>query len=107
FRYTPAGDATVFGTVPGRSAGITFDADFNLFVSDRGPIGLGDNVLYQFTPGGERSVFATGLNDTQGLAFSPTPVPEPASLLLAVLGSLGAAGFAWRQLAPRTVRPVR
>ena len=76
-------------TVPGRSAGLTFDADGNLYVTDRGPSGIADTTLYKVTPDGVRSTFATELNDTQALAFGPTiGVPEPASFGLIGIGAI-------------------
>jgi sugar lactone lactonase YvrE len=44
----------------------------NLFVSDFGSDGLGSSYIYEFTPGGTRSTFASGLGFPQGLAFDGT-----------------------------------
>jgi hypothetical protein len=51
----------------------------NLFVSD-----ISGNI-YNFTPGGARGTFASGLSGPEGLAFQP--VPEPSVLGLLAIGA--------------------
>ena len=53
------------------SAGDLFEADYS-------------GHIYEFTPGGVQSTFASGLNDPIGLAFQP--VPEPSALGLLAVG---------------------
>jgi hypothetical protein len=46
--------------------GLAFGASGNLFAT-----GHGDNVVYKITPNGTVTIFATGLNVPQFLAFQP------------------------------------
>jgi len=85
FRYSSSGISSVFGDVPGRSGGIVFDDDGALYVTDRGPMGIGQTSIYRFSPAGERSLYVSGLNDIQGLTYGPrVAIPEPSSLTLLI-----------------------
>jgi hypothetical protein len=85
FKYNANGVQSTFGMVTGKSAGITFDDVGNLFVGSRGSTGIGDGQIYRFSPTGARTLYASGLNDPQGLAFETAPVP--ATWIAAILGS--------------------
>jgi hypothetical protein len=69
FKFTPSGDRSVFGSVPGQGWGLTFDSAGNLYAADGG-----DQTIYKFAPDGTRTVFvgpsefAEGENPV-GLAF--------------------------------------
>src|SRR5690348_3447181 len=52
FKFTPDGTGSTFGSVPGQSLGIAFDAAGNLFASD-----ATDSIIFKFTPAGASSVF--------------------------------------------------
>jgi PEP-CTERM motif len=45
----------------------------------------GDGKIYEYTPGGSQSTFASGLNGPTFLAFQP--VPEPSALGLLAIGT--------------------
>ena len=69
YKFAPNGTRTIFGTTPGNSFDIAFDASGNLFAAD-----FGDQTIYKFTPSGTRTVFAgpTNFADSTGpvgLAF--------------------------------------
>jgi hypothetical protein len=67
--------------------GLAFDSAGDLFEAD-----YGSGNIYEYTPGGAQTTFASGLSNPAGLAFQP--VPEPSALgLLAV----GAAAFLVRR----------
>jgi hypothetical protein len=69
FKFTPSGDRSAFGSVPGQGWGLTFDSAGNLYAADGG-----DQTIYKFAPDGTRTVFvgpsefAEGENPV-GLAF--------------------------------------
>ena len=54
----------------------------NLFVASFGPFNVSDGHIYQFTPDGTRSTFASGLSGPYGLAFQPVPEPSVFGLLI-------------------------
>jgi sugar lactone lactonase YvrE len=62
--------------------GLAFNSADNLFVSDPNSANI-----YEYTPGGSASIFASGLGvyGPQGLAFQP--VPEPSALGLLAVGA--------------------
>jgi hypothetical protein len=64
--------------------GLTFNSAGVLFEAD----GNAENI-YEFTPGGAQSTFASGLNNPCGLAFQgeTLPVPEPSVLGLLAIGA--------------------
>jgi len=69
FKITPDGTVSTFGSVPSLSLSLAFDGAGNLFASD----GV-DQIIYKFTPGGMRSIFAgpaafTSTKGPAGLAF--------------------------------------
>jgi hypothetical protein len=47
--------------------------------------GTGGNNIYEITPDGTQSIFASGVYNSYGLAFEP--VPEPAAPVLLTLGA--------------------
>jgi hypothetical protein len=72
-------------------AGLAFDSAGDLFEADNG-----SENIYEFTPGGTKSTFASVIYPPLSLAFQgeTLPVPEPSALgLLAV----GAAAFLARR----------
>ncbi len=82
------GVATTFATLPSGAGGLVFDSAGDLFVT-QGNVG----TVVEFGPGNGSSftTYATGftLGGASGLAFAPSAVPEPSSLVL--LGLAGAA----------------
>jgi sugar lactone lactonase YvrE len=69
FKFTPDGTQSTFGSLPGQSFGLAFDSAGNLFAADSF-----DQVIYEFTPLGEASVFVgpsafTSVQGPTGLAF--------------------------------------
>jgi sugar lactone lactonase YvrE len=69
FKFTPTGAGSTFGSLPGQSLGIAFDAAGNLFASD-----ATDQIIFKFTPAGASSVFVgpaafTAVQGPVGLAF--------------------------------------
>ena len=75
YKFAPNGARTVFvgpsafdpGVYP---VGLAFDSTGNLFVSTNALSNFsGNDTILKFTPGGTKSIFATGLNFPRGLAF--------------------------------------
>jgi sugar lactone lactonase YvrE len=69
FKVTPDGAVSTFGSIPGQSLGIAFDAADNLFASD-----ATDSIIFKFTPAGASSVFVgpaafTSVQGPVGLTF--------------------------------------
>jgi sugar lactone lactonase YvrE len=69
FKFTPDGTGSTFGSVPGQSLGIAFDAAGNLFASD-----ATDSIIFKFAPAGASSVFVgpaafTSVQGPVGLTF--------------------------------------
>jgi len=69
FKFTPDGAGSTFGSLPGQSLGIAFDAAGNLFASD-----ATDSIIFKFTPAGASSVFVgpaafTSVQGPVGLTF--------------------------------------
>jgi sugar lactone lactonase YvrE len=69
FKFTPDGAESTFGSIPGQSLGIAFDAAGNLFASD-----ATDSIIFKFTPAGVSSVFVgpaafTAVQGPVGLTF--------------------------------------
>src|ERR1051326_1024742 len=52
FKFTPDGAESTFGSLPGQSLGLAFDAAGDLFASD-----ATDSIIFKFTPAGASSVF--------------------------------------------------
>src|SRR5215470_9084107 len=69
FKFTPDGAGSTFGSLPGQSLGLAFDAAGNLFASD-----ATDSIIFKFTPAGASSVFVgpaafTAVQGPVGLTF--------------------------------------
>jgi hypothetical protein len=69
FKFTPDGAETTFGSLPGQSFGLVFDAVGDLYAAD-----ASDQTIFKFTPAGARSVFVgpaafTSAQFPVGLAF--------------------------------------
>ena len=69
FKFAPDGAESTFGSLPGQSLGIAFDAAGNLFASD-----ATDSIIFKFTPAGASSVFVgpaafTSVQGPVGLTF--------------------------------------
>jgi len=69
FKVTPDGAVSTFGSIPGQSLGIAFDAAGNLFASD-----ATNSIIFKFTPAGASSVFVgpaafTAVQGPVGLIF--------------------------------------
>jgi hypothetical protein len=69
FKFAPDGTGSTFGSLPGQSLGIAFDAAGNLFASD-----ATDSIIFKFTPAGASSVFVgpaafTSVQGPVGLTF--------------------------------------
>jgi hypothetical protein len=94
--FTPGGVGSTFAST-GLSGpvGLAFDGSGNLYAANSN-----NNTIEKFTPGGVASTFATTTSSPRFLAFGPSAVPEPPSLVLMMLGSLGTiAGLARRRIA--------
>jgi len=61
-----------FGGIAGVPIGLAFDSAGNLFVTGATATSTTVDTIFEFTPGGTESVFATGLNNARGLAFDPS-----------------------------------
>ena len=63
--------------------GLAFNSAGNLFVGTEG------GLIYEFTPGGVKSTFASGLSNLDQMAFQgiALPVPEPSALGLLAVGT--------------------
>jgi sugar lactone lactonase YvrE len=69
FKFTPDGAESTFGSLPGQSFGLAFDAAGNPLAAD-----ASDQTIFKFTPAGAGSVFVgppafTGVQLPVGLAF--------------------------------------
>jgi hypothetical protein len=60
---------------------MAFNSTGNLFVASS------SGTIYEYTPGGVQSTFASGLNEPVGLAIQP--VPEPCTLTLLGVSAIG------------------
>ena len=100
YRFTPGGVESIFasGGLLNDPAQLAFDSAGNLFVGNEFP---GASSIDKFTPGGVGSLFATTPGRPLALAFQPTAVPEPASLVMLVTGVLGILALAHRRKKPK------
>jgi hypothetical protein len=64
-------------------SGLAFNSAGDLFVED-----FGTGNIYEYTPGGARTTFASGLAGPLTLAFQgeALPIPEPSTLGLLAVG---------------------
>ena len=93
-RFTPSGVGSVFASTGlNEPIGLAFDSAGNLFVANNS--GGINSTIEQFTPGGVGSVFTTDVIGPFGLAFGPSSVPEPSSLVLAIIGATTMLGYGW------------
>jgi len=67
YEITPEGVQTLFSMTSGPT-GLAFNSAGDLFVADQY-----DDCIYEITPGGALSIFASGLNQPMALAFEPSP----------------------------------
>src|SRR6184192_4856879 len=58
FKFTPSGDRTIFGSIPGQGWGLAFDSAGNLYAAEGGINFGGERAIYKFAPDGTRTVFA-------------------------------------------------
>jgi len=89
--FAPNGHKTVFATGLNQPLGLAFNSAGDLFEAD---YGSGD--INEFTPTGTMTVFATGMQNPAYLAFQAS-VPEPATIVLALVGSVGVGLVARRR----------
>jgi hypothetical protein len=77
--------------LPPSASAVAFDDAGNLFVSvGEGSGTMNNGVIYEFTPSGVQSTFATtGLIFPHSLAFQ---IPEPSALAMFGIGSLALLG---------------
>jgi len=100
YEFTPGGVRSVFATTGmDGPLGLAFDTAGNLYVANYGGATDygGGRTIERFTPGGVGSVFATTTGAPAELAFGPSAVPEPSSLLLLGTSALIVVGFACRR----------
>jgi sugar lactone lactonase YvrE len=79
-----------FAQLGGTLKGLAFDDDGSLYVANGGSTG---RISRLSADGQTVETFATGLNNPTYMAFGPSAVPEPGSLMLAGLGFSGLAGY--------------
>jgi sugar lactone lactonase YvrE len=87
FKFTPDGAESTFGSLPGQSFGLAFDAAGNLFAAD-----ASDQTIFKFTPAGASSVFVgpaafTAVQFPVGIAFD-----RSANLWVTTEGNEGGPG---------------
>ena len=78
----PTGSQSTFASDLGTPSQLAFNSAGNLFATDQA-----SNDILEFAPNGTQSVFATGISWGTGLAFQP--VPEPSTMALLVVGTVG------------------
>lgn len=83
--------------------GLAFGPDANLYVSSFNHPTFANNAVVRYdglTGAHDPTFFASGggLHGPTSIAFlAPTPVPEPSSLSLLAMGTLGLMGYGWRR----------
>jgi sugar lactone lactonase YvrE len=68
YKFTSSGSRSSFGTQTNPS-GLAFDGSGNLFAGAVEEAGPNSDRIYKYSPSGQKTVFATGLNNPNGLAF--------------------------------------
>ena len=83
YKFTPGGVRSTFATGLSGPWGLAVDPSDNLYVSERE-----GGVITKFSPSGAKSLYASGLVTPNYLIFAerPAEIPEPSTLLLAVIG---------------------
>src|SRR5439155_491085 len=71
FKFTPDGERIVFGSVPSQGWGLAFDTSGYLFVAEAGVPEIPGGDILKITPGGMRTVFASGFGRPEFLTFGP------------------------------------
>lgn len=96
---TATGASTLIGStgLGGDPDGLAYDPTTRTLYLNTGQTGASLYTV-DITTGAATLVGANGVNDIDGLAFLPSAVPEPNTVILAGLGALSMAGYAgWRR----------
>lgn len=88
-KFMPNGASVTFasGDLGNLPYGLAFDSAGNLY--------LASAYIYKFTPDGTQSIFASGLDSPQFLAFQR--VPEPSTCAMLAVGAVALLGFCRRK----------
>ncbi|MGA7497162.1 MAG: NF038122 family metalloprotease [Isosphaeraceae bacterium] len=85
----------------------TSGADYGDWLSNPIPAGYGPQVQDAFgTPGTNPALGPNELAAFSAIGYELTPVPEPSSMLVAVLGALGLSAYGWRRRKQRAEETV-
>ena len=89
YKYTASGVQSTFATGLPQPWGLACDADGDVYDAE-----IISRAVYEFSPSGTMSTFATGLIQPEFMSFDPpTAVPEPSTLVLAVLAAVMLGGL--------------
>jgi|SRR5580658_1412428 hypothetical protein len=83
--FTPSGAPSIFVSGLTGPGPLAFDGQGDLFDSDGGSGDINEFINNGGTLDSTPMVFASGLNNPEGLAFAP--VPEPSTLVLVAIGT--------------------